>query len=196
MNLATQLTLLRILLVPVLIGLFFYAQEAPQLLRPFALFVFVVACVTDALDGWIARRFRQWTQLGTLLDPLSDKMLLNSTYICLTIFRYPDVYQIPPWLTLLVVFRDVVIVGGWVLIYFFQKKIEVAPFFVGKLTTLLQMMLVVVVLMFEWSGWMEGLLWIVTVSTVLSGVVYIHAGMQRLQNTDSKDSVRSKETSI
>ena len=105
LTLANQLTILRIILVPVFVLLVVYNYLG------WALVVFVGAGLTDALDGLIARRAGQRTTLGAWLDPMADKLLLVTTFIVLTLPGVPLTNHIPLWLTVFVISRDVVIVG-------------------------------------------------------------------------------------
>jgi cardiolipin synthase len=105
LTLANQMTMLRIALIPAFVLFEIYGQLGAGLL------VFMVAGLTDALDGLIARRTGQRTSLGAWLDPMADKLLLLSTFIVLTIPSMPFVNHLPVWLTVVVISRDVVIVG-------------------------------------------------------------------------------------
>ena len=105
MNIPNLLTLLRILLVPVVVWAIAQGQMS------IALAAFVIAGVTDAVDGYIAKHFDQQTELGAYLDPLADKTLIVSIYVSLAIFGF-----IPPWVAILVVSRDIMIVGAVVLL--------------------------------------------------------------------------------
>lgn len=105
LTLANQLTILRIMLVPAFVLLVVYGYLGSALL------VFVVAGLTDALDGVIARRAHQRTTLGAWLDPMADKLLLVATFVVLTLPGVPLTNHLPLWLTVAVISRDVVIVG-------------------------------------------------------------------------------------
>ena len=105
LTLANQLTILRILIVPLFVLLVVYGMLGAALLA------FIVAGLTDALDGLIARRAGQRTSLGAWLDPMADKLLLVTTFIVLTMPTIPLTNHLPLWLTILVISRDVVIVG-------------------------------------------------------------------------------------
>jgi len=101
MNIPNSLTILRILLIPCYIGLLIYGKF------DYALIVLLVAGLTDALDGAIARMKNQYTRLGAVLDPLADKLLLTSGFITLSM-----IHLIPSWVTILVVSRDVILMLG------------------------------------------------------------------------------------
>jgi len=118
------LTLARIGLVPWLVVLLQQQQFVLSLI------VFFVAGVTDALDGFIAKRFNAQTYLGSLLDPLADKGLLVSSYIMLSLIGV-----IPFWLMVIVVFRDLIIVGGYLLMVLFFGSVKMQPLIVSKINT-------------------------------------------------------------
>lgn len=135
MSIPNVLTLLRILLVPVIIWAI--AQGEMGL----ALAIFVIAGVTDAIDGYIAKTFDMKTELGSYLDPLADKTLLVSIYVSLAIFGF-----IPPWIAILVVSRDVMIVGAVMLSYLMDKPLPIHPLYVSKANTAAQIVFAALVL--------------------------------------------------
>lgn len=138
-----------------------------------ALVLFVVAGVSDALDGFLAKRFGWTSRLGGLLDPIADKLLLVSCYLALT-------WQglLPLWLTALVIGRDLVILAGAILYNALIERVEAAPSVISKLNTLSQLLLVVAVL-FNYgaqvlpAGWLDVLIYAVLATTVLSGIDYV-----------------------
>jgi cardiolipin synthase (CMP-forming) len=129
------ITLVRIVLVPVVV----WAILANQMGLAFALFL--AAGVSDGVDGFIAKRFGMTTVLGAYLDPLADKALLVSIYVTLGINN-----ELPLWLVLLVVSRDIMIVGGVLLSWLLGSPMKVKPLIVSKLNTLAQIVLASVVL--------------------------------------------------
>ncbi len=135
MNLPNLLTLIRILLVPLFVMTVVYKCF------PYALGIFFMAGVTDGVDGLLARSLGQKTKLGATLDPLADKFLLTSAYITLGIL-----HLFPFWLPLIVVSRDVIIGLGIIVILSLGYRYEIQPRMVSKITTLLQMVTVLVVL--------------------------------------------------
>ena len=104
--------------------------------------VFVLASITDGLDGYIARVYDLKTKLGAFLDPLADKLLLLSAYILLA-----STGLLPQWLSLVVVARDMIIFSGILYLYLTHKKIEFSPSILGKMTTLVQLLTVFLVLL-------------------------------------------------
>jgi cardiolipin synthase len=137
--------------------------------------VFVAAGLSDAIDGWLARR-GAFSQLGTLLDPLADKILLTSMYVVLA-----AVGLLPDWLAILVVFRDLVIVGGVVLITLLGDTVVIAPMVISKVNTVLQLLLVALALCLAAFGFgvpllMNVLIACVAGTTLLSGILYVRKG--------------------
>ncbi len=162
------LTLARIGMVPWLVVLLQKQQFMLSLL------VFVVAGITDALDGYIAKRFNSETHLGALLDPIADKSLLVSTYIMLSVMEV-----IPFWLMVTVVFRDIIIVGGYLLMVLFFGSVKMQPLMISKMNTFFQLSYVIVVLValawqFELAGLQTIFNYLVLLSSVISGLVYVY----------------------
>ncbi|HET9845702.1 MAG TPA: CDP-alcohol phosphatidyltransferase family protein, partial [Nitrospira sp.] len=135
MNIPNSLTILRILLIPVYVGLLIYERFDG------AMIVLLVAGVTDALDGTIARAANQRTRLGAFLDPLADKLLLTSGFVTLS-----AIHLIPTWVTILVVSRDAMLLLGTAVAQFTESNIDIAPTFLGKGATFLQLSYVLLVI--------------------------------------------------
>ncbi len=166
-NIPNLITLARILAVPLLVWLIIQGEMSA------AFWVFVIAGVSDALDGFIAKRFGFVTTLGTYLDPVADKALLVSAYITLG-----QAGHINTWLVILVVFRDILIIGGTVLFHTLDRPVEMRPFFISKLNTLMQILLIAVLLGnlglgIADFGTLPLLAYLVGVTTVLSGLAYM-----------------------
>ena len=137
-----------------------------------AVAIFVGAGITDGLDGWIAKRFNCVTRLGSILDPIADKVLIVSTYVVLVLLG-----DLPFWLLLLIVFRDAGIIGGYLILDTLHNFVPLHPSFLSKVNTLLQIVLVAVVLI-ERAGWVhlpwlnEVLIGMVGMTTLISGIHY------------------------
>jgi len=178
MTLATYLTLFRILLVPVLINAIAYYEKGDELLRYIAIAIFVVACFTDAIDGYVARVFKQKTTLGTLLDPLADKLLLVSAFLSIT-FQTNFTLRPPIWIVVVLTSRDVLIIMGLLIIFFTTGKIQVSPNLIGKMTTFFQMITVLFLLL---QNSIVPVFWYLTaILTILSGAVYLVREGRRLR---------------
>lgn len=177
MNLPNYLTLFRVALVPVFFTSLLSYQTGTEKQRLLALAVFGVAALSDALDGLIARLTHQRTELGGLLDPLADKLLLLSGYIgILWVARLP--YRPPLWITVTIVFRDLVIIVGMIVVFLMTRKISAPPNAAGKLTTFFQMAGLVAILLKHASAvW----LWNLTaVLSVVSGAWYVRRGIRQM----------------
>jgi cardiolipin synthase len=171
MNIPNSLTILRILLIPCYIGLLVYGRFDE------ALIVLLVAGLTDALDGAIARMKNQYTRLGAVLDPLADKMLLISGFVTLSL-----IHLVPSWVTILVVSRDVILMLGTAVAHFTDSRVDITPTFLGKGTTFLQLSYVVMVI-FLTSRRIDlsvilPLLFGMISFTLLSGLHYLYRGFR------------------
>ena len=171
MNIPNSLTILRILLIPCYIGLLVYGRFDQ------ALIVLLVAGLTDALDGAIARMKNQYTRLGAVLDPLADKMLLISGFITLSM-----IHLVPSWVTILVVSRDVILMLGTAVAHFTDSRVDITPTFLGKGTTFLQLSYVVMVIFLTSRridlAVMLPLLFGMVAFTLLSGLHYLYRGFR------------------
>ena len=144
LTLANQLTILRMLLVPVFVLLVVYDYLG------LAFAAFLTAGLTDALDGLAARRAGERTALGAWLDPVADKLLVLSTFIVLTLPALPLTNHVPLWLTILAISRDVVIVAVVAIVNLAIGPRTFRPSLLGKLTTAVYIVMVVVVMYFNW----------------------------------------------
>jgi cardiolipin synthase (CMP-forming) len=165
--LPNAITLARIALVPVLI----LALKDQR--YDLALALFVLAGLSDALDGFLAKRLNLVTRLGGVLDPAADKILLVSAYVMLTVLG-----QIPFWLMLTVAFRDLLIVGGYLVYVAHSGPVDMRPSTLSKLNTLMQISLIGMILV-EKAGYLSSvgvvdvLIYAVFVTTVASGLHYL-----------------------
>jgi CDP-diacylglycerol--glycerol-3-phosphate 3-phosphatidyltransferase len=184
MTLPNQITIVRILMIPVYVLLAVYygssveEGQPDEHLRYAAIAVFLAAALSDGLDGWIARKFRLKSELGALLDPIADKGLMLAAIITLSVAGWP--HRLPLWYPVLVVSRDAIIVVGCCVLYMLNGSLEVRPSLMGKASTFLQMAAVSVV-MFQW-GWHVAVVWASGAVTFLSGIGYIAEGIRRLQD--------------
>ena len=171
--LPNAISLLRIALVPPILILIVRARY------DIALALFIFAGFSDGLDGYLAKRFDWHTRIGALLDPIADKLLVAGTFVILVYTAH-----VPLWLGILVVFRDVVIVGGATAYNFLIRPVEGEPTRISKLNTALQLLFVVFVLSraaFDWPQQITitivGAAVVVTV--VVSGIDYIWSWAHR-----------------
>jgi cardiolipin synthase (CMP-forming) len=169
MGLANWLTIVRIILVPVFVTLVVYGRVRV------ALCVFVLAGMTDLMDGYIARTRGTKTRLGAFLDPLADKLLLTASFVTLT-YKFPRV--LPFWLTAMVLSRDLVLILVAVLAMLTGGQVRPAPTMLGKTSTAFQMLTVgTALLAVAWTGlwapFRPGMIWITAGLTVASAVQYL-----------------------
>ncbi len=155
-----------VLVFPVVWALLNYRFEV-------ALALFFVAGASDGLDGFLAKHYRWQSELGGVLDPLADKFLLISTYLCLGWLG-----ELPWWLVGLVLLRDVVIVVGAVVYNFRIAKFHARPLLISKLNTLLQIVLALLAVIDLGvyalpDGLLRGLVWLVAFTTLASGIIYV-----------------------
>lgn len=168
---ANQLTLLRMLLIPIFVILVVYGKPG------WALCTFVVAGITDGLDGLIARRAGQKTSLGAWLDPMADKLLLVTTFVVLTVPGTDLVNRFPFWLTILVITRDVVIVTTVAIVTAVMGVRTFRPSIYGKAATGVYLVSCVVLMWFNYLGRTSVLvdigIWASLGITLVSGFHYI-----------------------
>ncbi len=170
LTLANQLTILRIMLIPAFVLLVVYGYLG------WALLTFLIAGVTDALDGLIARRAGQRTSLGAWLDPMADKLLLVTTFIVLTLPGLPLANHIPLWLTVVLISRDIVIVGVVAIVNLAVGPRTFRPSMFGKLATATYIVTSVVVMYFNYLGrpsvLVDLMIWLSLALTLISSADY------------------------
>jgi len=186
-NLPNILTITRIVLLP------FFAVSLIYGEYDYALILFLLASVTDVLDGYVARIKKQTTDFGSILDPVADKFLLITAFIIISVQNNE---WIPKWLTITVISRDLIVVTGWLIIYFVTHNPKVEPSIIGKATNALQFLLIgIMLLLINIKGESCGaesscipMFFLVTVAllTALSGLHYIYKGL-KIANTEGAE---------
>ena len=168
---ANQLTLLRMLLIPAFIVLIVEGELG------WALAVFALAGVTDALDGLIARRSRQRTTLGAWLDPMADKLMLVSAFVVLTLPNLGLANRLPLWLTALVISRDVCIVITVAIINLAIGRRTFRPSIFGKIATAVYIVTVSMAMLYNYLGYKSPLvtfcIYLSLAITLISGFHYV-----------------------
>ncbi|MEM6911645.1 MAG: CDP-alcohol phosphatidyltransferase family protein [Verrucomicrobiota bacterium] len=192
MTLANQISFTRLLLIPVFVCFATsYSQSLSQgnpvdLWRWGALVTFGLAAVSDGLDGLIARRFRQQSELGALLDPLADKGLMLAAILTLSVTNWPG--EFPLWFPLLVITRDVLCILAYFVILHHNGRVEVRAHWTGKVTTATQLTAI---------GWVllgidtPPALWptvLAGVFTFISGMIYLSEAFRQLQDPRPEES--------
>jgi cardiolipin synthase len=171
------ITLFRILLTPLFI--IFLIQGRYNR----ALMVFLLAGVSDLADGLIARGWQQKSRLGSYLDPLADKLLLGASFVTLSIYK-----QIPSWLTVMVLSRDVALTLGVLLLRLSDYPLVIRPSLAAKLTTTAQLATVLLVLLAKiWGlpppGLLRAFFWLSAALTAVSGIHYVYGGLKMVSQS-------------
>jgi cardiolipin synthase (CMP-forming) len=181
MTTANKVTIVRILLIPFfVIEVLYYVRTGNELQRLLAIVSFGVAAVCDGVDGYIARRYNQRSELGAILDPLADKLLLVSAIVLLSFDQRPYLQSVPLWLTGTIIGRDILLLTGLIVIQMIVGKVRVKPRIVGKVATVLQMVIVLWILLKWDEKWI--IVWAVAtgICTGLSGLLYVWDGTRQL----------------
>jgi cardiolipin synthase len=177
---ANQLTILRIVFVPLFITLLAYGQLG------WALGTFVIAGITDVLDGIIARRYGQKTSIGAVLDPLADKLLMTASIIVLSLPQMEFINTVPRWLMILMIFRDVFILLVSLITVLMAGWRVFRPSVYGKASTLLQVLTIFAVLFANWRNIvvpeLQILFYLTGFMTAVSGVHYLGKGLRQYLN--------------
>lgn len=173
MNIPNSITMIRILMAPIFVAILLSFPEQNSWQRFLALTLFVVAISTDGLDGLIARRTDKVTDLGKLLDPVADKVLIGGALLALSVLG-----EIDWWVTAIILFRELAVTGYRLVV---ARKVTIPANLAGKLKTILQAVAVGVVLApFEvwvpaWSFFEEGCVYLALAATLVSGVQFFLA---------------------
>lgn len=193
MTTANKVTIFRILLIPFfVVEVLYYVREGVEVHRWLALITFLFASVCDGVDGYIARRFKQRSELGALLDPLADKLLLVSGVVLLSLDNAPYLVRLPLWFTGIIIGRDVLLLIGLVVIHLTVGKPVVLPRWTGKTATVLQMATVLWVLLKLPEHGFPWLALAAATCTGVSGALYVLDGIKQL-GTHPTSSARQPE---
>ncbi len=181
MNVPNVLTVLRIILVPIIIICLIQGQYLSALL------LFVIAGITDGLDGFFARILKQKSVLGSYLDPLADKTLISSSFIALSVMG-----MLPAWLTVIVISRDCIILLGISVLTLLSIPFEVRPALISKMTTAFQLLAIFLVLLIasypvQLDGkWITWVFWLTAVLTIASGLGYLVRGIKYINGESNR----------
>jgi CDP-diacylglycerol--glycerol-3-phosphate 3-phosphatidyltransferase len=185
MTTANKITIFRILLIPFfVVETIYYVRTGNPVHWLLAIILFATTAISDAVDGYIARQYNQISELGKILDPLADKLLLVSGIVLLSFNNEPYLRQIPLWLTGMIIGRDLLLGIGAIVIHLVVGNITVRPRITGKIATVFQMLVVVWTLL-RWDLLYHGTLlniWIfgAGIFTCVSFIQYVFDGMKQL----------------
>ncbi|HRT09732.1 MAG TPA: CDP-alcohol phosphatidyltransferase family protein [Candidatus Paceibacterota bacterium] len=181
MTTANKVTILRILLIPFfVVEVLYYVRNGNEWHRLLGLLAFALAAVCDGVDGYIARRYHQRSELGAILDPLADKLLLVSGIVLLSFDHQPHLQTVPLWLTGTIIGRDLLLVLGMVVIQMMVGKVVARPRLLGKVATVLQMAVILWVLLKWEETWFTALAVAASLCTGVSGLLYVWDGVRQL----------------
>ena len=181
MTTANKVTIFRILLIPFfVVEILYYVKTGNEINRLLGIVCFALAAVFDGVDGYIARRYNQRSELGAILDPLADKLLLVSGIVFLSFDHLPYLQTIPLWLTGTIIGRDILLLAGLIVIQMIVGKVRVRPRVLGKVATVLQMIVVLWILL-KWKGkWLNWWMLAAAICTGISGLFYVWDGTRQL----------------
>ncbi|OPX30902.1 MAG: hypothetical protein B1H08_00560 [Candidatus Omnitrophica bacterium 4484_171] len=176
MSLADKVSIIRILLIPFFVSfLIVYKRFGLDYSRYIALGIFIIAVLTDFFDGLAARIKKEKSEIGKVIDPLADKMLLITAFVSLYFLKFP---LLPWWVVLIVVSRDIIILIGVFILNFLKIEIVILPSVWGKLTTFFQMAAIISVLSGFVFSYVIGC--VAVLFTIISGVGYIKRGVRSI----------------
>lgn len=181
MTTANKITIVRILLIPFfVVEVLYYVKAGNEIHRLLAIVSFAVAAICDGVDGYVARRYNQRSELGAVLDPLADKLLLVSAIILFSFDHEPYLQPIPLWLTGTIIGRDLLLLIGLLVVHLMVGKVKVRPRMLGKVATVLQMIVVVWILLKWEPRWLHGWMLAGAICTGVSGLLYVYDGSRQL----------------
>ncbi len=179
LTLANKVTLSRLFIVPAFVYCILYGFEG------IALIFFSIASIADGVDGYLARSRKEITSLGSLLDPVADKILMVTAFLLLSFYDY-----IPVWLSTLVIGRDIILVLGYAILRTMTNSDKIRPSFLGKSTTVLQMSTIIIVLLLSLVSGLKNpnalysLFLLTGTITIISGIHYLFSVGFRLIKND------------
>lgn len=166
------ITLLRLAALP----FFLFAISAGRF--GIALAIFVLAGISDGIDGYLARRFNMKSALGAYLDPIADKLLMMGSYLFLSVPSFPAAIKVPVWLAVIVISRDILLMTVGLLMILSSGVRQFPPTWLGKVTTVTHIVTILIVLCANLWGWPLPIVWIAfggaATTTVLSGFQYVY----------------------
>ena len=194
LTLANEITILRVLLIaPFVICMLKIRDNCAM--RYIALAIFLVMCISDALDGYIARSRKQVTRLGSFLDPMADKLLMACACILLASPQTAiDGYHLPPTIVVLIIGKDLLLLMGFVNIYLITSHIHIVPIIAGKAATVMQLSMVAAILVApdicpslpQWRYFLRFLWWSAAGLAVATTLVYIRSGIRYIETFEAE----------
>jgi len=196
LNWATRITIFRILLIVPFVSFMLKINDpdlsdfTQNVMRYVSIFLFLIMAVSDGVDGYLARRKNQITKLGAFLDPIADKLLITSACLLLASYKgHVRNFPLPPTVVVLIIGKDLFLLIGFVIVYLITSKIHIAPVFIGKLATTLQLSMVAGILIGpEVSRFLPGWIWFLRIlwwsaagTALLATLIYIRDGSRYIE---------------
>lgn len=196
LNWATRITIFRILLIVPFVSFMLKINDpdlsnvAQNVMRYVSIFLFLIMSVSDGVDGYLARRKNQITKLGAFLDPIADKLLITCACLLLASPRAQvENFPLPPTVVVLIIGKDLFLLIGFVIVYLITSKIHIAPVFIGKLATTLQLSMVAGILIGPevsrllpgWIWFLRVLWWSAAGTAILATLIYIRDGSRYIE---------------
>ncbi len=205
---ANRMTILRILLVVPFV-IFMLKINSPMLSEPMrnairylSFAIFLVMALSDGLDGYLARVKKQITRLGAFLDPVADKLLIISACLLLSSQqgRVSDDFLLPPTVVVLIIGKDLLLILGFVIVYFLTAQLYVAPVLVGKIANTLQLVMVGAILIAPeisrvvpgWIWFLRTLWWAAAGTAILATLIYIRNGSRYIEQYEQNPNEKSE----
>ncbi len=196
LNRANQITIVRILLIIPFVICMLKVNELPRstLVRYIALIIFLIMCVSDVIDGYMARVKKQVTKLGSFLDPMADKLLITCACLLLATEKTAvDGFLLPKPVVVLIIGKDILLLLGFIVIYFLTSQIHIEPQLIGKIGTFLQLSMVTAILIAPeltgltniWIYFMQFLWWTAATAAILTTLIYIRGGTRYIEQFEN-----------
>ena len=198
MTWATRITIFRIILVPVFVVLIMTYDDTTTQGRPeefwryAAIAVFILASVSDAIDGYLARHWNQGSALGALFDPIADKLLLLAALVTLGLIPLDHLRSFPVWFPVVIISRDALLLGGYCVLRHFHVPVEVKPHWTGKLSTLVTFLAIGAVLFKLGTPTIFYLCLLGAILALACTVIYVRQGLSLLSHGGHTTAPQSK----
>ena len=201
LNWANRITIIRILLLVPFVSCMLKINDAAlselirDMMRYISIFIFLVMAASDVLDGFLARRNRQVTRLGSFLDPIADKLLMACACLLLASQRGGiEGFLLPPTVVVLIIGKDLFLLIGFIILYFITFQVRIVPVLAGKIATALQLSMVAAILIApEVSSFVPGWIWFLRVlwwsaagTAILATLIYIRNGSRYIEQYEQK----------
>ena len=186
MTWATRITILRLILVPVFVTFIITYNDSnlrEEIWRYAAIGVFLLASISDAVDGYLARHWNQGSALGALLDPIADKLLLFAALVTLSVIPLGHLRPFPIWFPAIIISRDALLLGGYCVLRHFQVPMEIRPHWTGKASTVFTLMAIGAVLFKLGTMAIMGLCALGAGFALICTVIYVRQGLNLLTHS-------------